>query len=103
MIMNETQTFSGKVAFITGAANGIGGATALAFARQGAGVVVADVSAERNETVRPIEKAGGRAIAVNCDASKADDAKAALNKTVEASGRADCAVNNPRMAQKKLA
>jgi NAD(P)-dependent dehydrogenase (short-subunit alcohol dehydrogenase family) len=60
--------FAGKVAFVTGGASGIGRAAALAFARQGASVVVADVSAQGNqETARLIEQEGGRALAVRCD------------------------------------
>jgi NAD(P)-dependent dehydrogenase (short-subunit alcohol dehydrogenase family) len=102
MITNETNTFAGKVAFITGAANGIGRAAALAFARQGASVVVADVSEQRNETVRLIEEAGGRALAVSCDVSHAEDVKAALNKAVDAFGRFDFAFNNAGVEQKKL-
>ena len=58
--MNGTG-FSGKVAFVTGGASGIGRAAALAFARAGASVVVADVSDEGNqETARLIEHEGGR-------------------------------------------
>jgi NADP-dependent 3-hydroxy acid dehydrogenase YdfG len=61
----EIGSFAGKVAFVTGAANGIGRAAALAFARKGADVVVADVSEQANrETARMIEEAGGRALAV---------------------------------------
>ena len=59
---NGKGEFTGKVAFVTGAASGIGRAAALAFAREGASVVVADVSEQGNqETARMIEdKAGGR-------------------------------------------
>ncbi len=102
MITNETKSFAGKVAFITGAANGIGRATAMAFARQGAKVVVADVSQEREETIRMIENAGGRAMAVRCDVSQAAEVKAALHKTVETFGRLDFAFNNAGVEQKKL-
>jgi NAD(P)-dependent dehydrogenase (short-subunit alcohol dehydrogenase family) len=53
---NEEESFAGKVAFVTGAANGIGRAAALAFAREGASVVAADVSEQGNqETARMIE------------------------------------------------
>jgi len=93
--MSEKNGFAGKVAFVTGAANGIGRAAALAFAREGASVVVADVSEPGNrETVRLIEEQGGRAVAVQCDVTKAADVKAALAKTVEAFGRLDFAFNN---------
>src|SRR5918999_5641056 len=62
MATNDHGSYAGKVAFVTGAAGGIGRATALAFAREGAGVVVADVSEQGNqETARMIEEAGGRA------------------------------------------
>src|SRR5215216_6611455 len=90
----------GKVAFVTGAANGIGRAAALAFAREGANVVVADVSEQGNhETARMIEQAGGRVLAVRCDVSREEDVKAALDKTVEAFGRLDYAFNNAGVEQ----
>src|SRR5256886_781175 len=96
--------FTGKVAFMTGAANGIGRAAALAFAREGASVVAADVSEQGNqETVRLIGEQGGRAIAVRCDVARAEDVKAALDKTVEAFGQMDFAFNNAGIEQKKLA
>ena len=63
--MNKNGSYTSKVAFVAGSASGIGRATALAFAREGASVVVADVSEQGNqETVRMIEKQGGRALAV---------------------------------------
>ena len=93
-------SFAGKVAFVTGAANGIGRAAALAFAREGASVVVADISEQGNqETARMIEKAGGRALAVRCDVSRDKDVKAALEKTIETFGRLDFAFNNAGVEQ----
>jgi NAD(P)-dependent dehydrogenase (short-subunit alcohol dehydrogenase family) len=93
--MNKNGPYTGKVAFVTGAANGIGRATALAFAREGADVVVADVSEQGNqETARMIEKQGGRTLAVRCDVSRVEDVRAALDKTVETFGRLDFAFNN---------
>jgi len=102
--MTTKAQFAGKVAFVTGAANGIGRAAALAFAREGASVVVADVSEQSSrETVRLIEEQGDRAVAVRCDVSRVEDVKAALAKTVEAFGRLDFAFNNAGIEQKKLA
>jgi NAD(P)-dependent dehydrogenase (short-subunit alcohol dehydrogenase family) len=95
MQTNEEGSFAGKVAFVTGAANGIGRAAALAFAREGASVVVADISEQGNqETARMVEGLGGRALAVRCDVTRAEDVKAALDKAVETFGRLDFAFNN---------
>ena len=95
MAHNQNGKLAGKVAFVTGAANGIGRAAALAFAREGASVVATDISDQGNrETARMVEALGGRAIAIRCDVTKADDVKAALDKTVEAFGRLDIAFNN---------
>jgi NAD(P)-dependent dehydrogenase (short-subunit alcohol dehydrogenase family) len=92
---SENGSFAGKVAFVTGAANGIGRAAALAFSREGASVVVADISEQGNQDIaRMIAEAGGRALAVRCDVSRAEDVKAALDKAVEAFGRLDFAFNN---------
>jgi NAD(P)-dependent dehydrogenase (short-subunit alcohol dehydrogenase family) len=92
-------SFENKVAFVTGAANGIGRATALAFAREGASVVVADVSEKGQETARMIEELGGRALAVGCDVARAEDIKAALDRVVKTFGRLDFAFNNAGVEQ----
>src|SRR5256884_5821730 len=100
MTANQNGSFAGKVAFVTGAANGIGRAAALAFARQGASVVVADVSEQGNqETARMIEEGGGRTLAVRCDVTRVEDVKAALDKAVEAFGRLDFAFSNAGVEQ----
>src|SRR3954463_100918 len=92
---DQNGSYAGKVAFVTGAANGIGRAAALAFAREGASVVTADISEQGNkETARMVEELGGRALAVRCDVTRSEDVKAALDKTVEAFGRLDFAFNN---------
>ena len=100
MTANQNGSFAGKVAFVTGAANGIGRAAALAFARAGANTVVADVSEQGNqETARMIEESGGRTLAVRCDVTRVEDVKAALDKAVEAFGRLDFAFNNAGVEQ----
>ncbi len=85
----------GKVVLVTGAGSGIGRATALVFAREGARVVVSDIVVEGGqETVQQIEAAGGEAIFVKADVSKAADVEALITQTVETYGRLDCAFNN---------
>ena len=98
---NETGSFAGKVAFVTGAGSGMGRTTALAFAREGASVVLADVSDPGNqETARMIEEFGGRALAVRCDVTQSEHVQAALNQAVGAFGRLDVAFNNAGAEQK---
>jgi len=92
---NENGSFAGKVVFVTGAGSGIGRTTALAFAREGASVVLADVSDQSNqETARMIEELGRRSLAVRCDVTRSEDVQAALNQAVGAFGRLDVAFNN---------
>jgi NAD(P)-dependent dehydrogenase (short-subunit alcohol dehydrogenase family) len=87
--------FEGKVALITGSGGGLGAASALAFAREGAKVVVADVNITGGrQTVQMIEKAGGKAIFVKADVSNQADVKALVAKTIESYGRLDYAHNN---------
>jgi NAD(P)-dependent dehydrogenase (short-subunit alcohol dehydrogenase family) len=86
---------AGKVALVTGAGSGIGRATALTFAREGAKVVVSDVTVEGGEeTVRLIKAAGGDAIFAPANVAKAADVEALVNKAVQTYGRLDCAHNN---------
>ena len=92
--------FEGKVAFVTGATSGIGRATAIAFAREGANVVVADVATDGNqETARLIEQAGGEGLAVTCDVTSGEQIEAALQAGVERFGRLDIAFNNAGIEQ----
>ena len=86
---------AGKVALVTGAASGIGRATALAFAASGAKVMVSDVSEDGGaDTVAMIEQAGGEAAFQRCDVSQAGEVKALVAATVTRFGRLDYAHNN---------
>ena len=85
----------GKAALVTGAGAGIGRASALALAREGAALCVSDINAKgADETARLITDAGGQAIARRCDVTKRADAQAMVAATVTAFGRLDAAVNN---------
>jgi NAD(P)-dependent dehydrogenase (short-subunit alcohol dehydrogenase family) len=85
--------FKNKVALVTGGSFGIGRATAIAYAKKGASVVIADWI-EDNETLNEIKALGGEAIFVKCDVSKSDDVKAMVDKTISTFGRLDYAFNN---------
>ncbi|WP_114749634.1 SDR family oxidoreductase [Pleomorphovibrio marinus] len=85
--------YKDKVALVTGAAFGIGKATAIAFAKKGAKVVVVDW-VEAKETLEAIEKEGGEALFLKCDMSKEEDIKMMVDKTIEKYGKLDVAFNN---------
>ncbi|MBK6014990.1 SDR family NAD(P)-dependent oxidoreductase [Streptomyces sp. MBT53] len=87
--------FSGRTALVTGAGSGIGRAIALAFAAEGAHVVIAGRRREPlDETVALIEAKGGKALAVSADVSQAADADALVRAAVDRYGSLDVAVNN---------
>jgi NAD(P)-dependent dehydrogenase (short-subunit alcohol dehydrogenase family) len=86
---------TGKVALVTGAASGIGAASALAFAAAGARVAACDRDlAGAEATAKLIAEAGGEAIAVAVDVTDPDQTQAMVDRVVEAFGRLDCAHNN---------
>jgi NAD(P)-dependent dehydrogenase (short-subunit alcohol dehydrogenase family) len=91
-IMGKLQ---GKVALVTGGGSGIGRASALAFAREGAKVIIADVTVKGGqETVQMVKQAGGEAIFVKADVSVAAEVEELIKKGVGAYGSLDCAFNN---------
>ncbi|KAF2684166.1 short-chain dehydrogenase/reductase-like protein [Lentithecium fluviatile CBS 122367] len=93
-----------KTAIITGASSGIGRATALAFAREGANVVISDVrdtplnktptDTHSTTTVQEVEKLGAKAIFVKCDVTVAEEVEALVNRAVQEFGRLDIMMNN---------
>jgi 3-oxoacyl-[acyl-carrier protein] reductase len=94
MLMREDR-FTGKVAFITGAAQGMGFQLALDLAKEGAKVVISDVDQKAlDEAGETLKKQGAQFLAVLCDVSKRQDLENAINKAVEAYGRLDILVNN---------
>jgi NAD(P)-dependent dehydrogenase (short-subunit alcohol dehydrogenase family) len=85
----------GRTALITGGGGGIGRATALAMAREGARVAVSDaVEATAQETIGRVKSAGGQAMFVQADVTRSDEIAAMVSKVVAAYGRLDCAFNN---------
>jgi NAD(P)-dependent dehydrogenase (short-subunit alcohol dehydrogenase family) len=92
--------FAGKVAFITGAGSGIGRATAIAFAAEGANVALADIDAAGNEeTARLVREYGGQVLTAKCDVTSSSDIQAVIGQTVKEFGRLDVAFNNAGIEQ----
>jgi NAD(P)-dependent dehydrogenase (short-subunit alcohol dehydrogenase family) len=94
-----TRDLEGKSALVTGGASGIGRATALAFAREGARVAVADILEEAaHRTVSELEAMGGKALAIACDVTDDFAVKPIIARAVDAFGSLDCAFNNAGIA-----
>ncbi|MEO0565398.1 MAG: glucose 1-dehydrogenase [Chloroflexota bacterium] len=89
----------GKVALVTGAAMGIGKGAAVALAKEGASVVIADINRDvGSETASEIETTGGIAIFQHCDVGVTGDVEAAVEKTISQYGKIDILVNNAAVA-----
>lgn len=87
--------FKNKVALVTGGSFGIGRATAIAFAKRGAIVVVADWLEDKDgDTIKSIKAEGSEALFIKCDVSKTSDVKAMIDQTISTFGRIDFAFNN---------
>ena len=93
----------GKVSLITGSARGIGRAIALAFAKEGAHIVVADVNlAEADKTAKDIEALGGKTLALAMDVTDFTKTEEALNKILDKFGKVDILVNNAGITKDNL-
>jgi NAD(P)-dependent dehydrogenase (short-subunit alcohol dehydrogenase family) len=87
--------FENKVALVTGGSYGIGRAAAVAFAKKGAKVVIADITEDKEqETIKQIKATGSDCVFIKCDVSKEGDVKNLIQKTIEKYGRLDYAFNN---------
>ncbi|MDB5915260.1 MAG: Short-chain dehydrogenase [Ramlibacter sp.] len=89
--------FHGKVVLVTGASTGIGRATALAFSRHGAQVVIGDLSEQATQTVEMIEAEGGEALFVRTNVADAAEVEALVGRAVSTYGGLHCAFNNAGM------
>jgi NAD(P)-dependent dehydrogenase (short-subunit alcohol dehydrogenase family) len=99
-----TRQFEGKVALVTGGSSGIGLATALAFAREGAKVVIADVQEGNERTVSDlIRREGGQAVFHECDVSQSYQVRNVVEMILENFGRLDFACNNAGIEGKQVA
>src|SRR5215217_2639156 len=88
--MAGSKRFEGKTALITGAASGIGRATAVAFAAEGARVAVTDRDeAALQETAERVKAAGSEVLAITCDVSKPEEVQAAVAQAAKTFGRID--------------
>jgi 3-oxoacyl-[acyl-carrier protein] reductase len=89
-----TKRFQDKVAMVTGGAAGIGQATALGLAREGAKLVILDLTPKGEEVAAKIRQDGGEALFIQTDVSKAESVQAAVKQTIDSYGQIDILINN---------
>jgi NAD(P)-dependent dehydrogenase (short-subunit alcohol dehydrogenase family) len=99
--MSDTHRFTGKVAFVTGAASGIGRATAVAFAAEGARVAILDRTEDAlRDTADAVRDKGSEVLVIACDVSRPEQVQTAVEKVVATFGRLDVAFNNAGVENK---
>jgi NAD(P)-dependent dehydrogenase (short-subunit alcohol dehydrogenase family) len=99
--MSVGQRFTGKVAFVTGGASGIGRATAVAFAQEGARVAILDLTEEAlATTAEAVRATGAEVLVLACDVAKPEQVEAAIAEVVATFGRLDVAFNNAGVENK---
>ncbi len=99
--MSVGQRFTGKVAFVTGAASGIGRATAVAFAQEGARVAILDRTEDAlDATAGAVRATGAEVLVLGCDVAQPEQVEAAIAEVVATFGRLDVAFNNAGVENK---
>jgi 3-oxoacyl-[acyl-carrier protein] reductase len=102
-LRSMSKRLEGKVALVTGGAQGIGRAIALLFAREGARVAISDINLEKaRETGREVEAIGQEALAIGGNVADAQEAEAMVQQTVEKFGRLDILVNNAGITRDQI-
>jgi 3-oxoacyl-[acyl-carrier protein] reductase len=100
--MTTAKRFQDKVAMVTGGAAGIGQATALAFASEGAKVVILDLAAKGEEVAEKIKQDGGDAFFIQTNVSNSDEVQAAVKTAIDTYGQIDILVNNAGITRDNL-
>jgi 3-oxoacyl-[acyl-carrier protein] reductase len=100
--MTTANRFQDKIAVVTGGASGIGQATVLAFAREGAKIAIVDLSAAGEEVADQIKQAGGEALFIQANVSKADEVQTAIKTIIDTYGQIDILVNNAGITRDNL-